>query len=157
MLALPRARVRTVVLRVDADERNTIAVVLHRGFEALRLVDARQAPGRPEVQHDRLAPPQRREVDAPVTVKAPEVERGRRRMLPLVERRRDALLVVGHDAPDEQREQPHDERNGQRLGTEPELASHQVGMMKTVVPMFTWLKSHSASGMCIRMHPCETE
>ena len=29
--------------------------------------------------------------------------------------------------------------------------------MKTVVPMFTWLKSHSASLMCMRMQPCEAE
>jgi hypothetical protein len=29
--------------------------------------------------------------------------------------------------------------------------------MKTGVPMWTWLKSHSASGMCIRMQPCEAD
>src|SRR5262249_17513411 len=120
-------------------------------------MDARYAPRRPEVEHDRLSSAQRREIDAAVAVQAAEVEDGSSRALPLVERLRDALLVVVHHAPDEQGEQRDDECYGQRLGTEPELARHQVGMMKAVVPTFTWLKSHPASGMCIRMHPCETE
>ena len=30
-------------------------------------------------------------------------------------------------------------------------------MMKTGVPISTWLKSHSASGIRIRMQPCEAE
>ena len=34
---------------------------------------------------------------------------------------------------------------------------HYAATMKTVVPTVTWLKSHSASGMCIRMQPCEAE
>src|ERR1041385_3904725 len=29
--------------------------------------------------------------------------------------------------------------------------------MKTGVPMWTWVKSHSASGTCMRMQPCEAE
>ena len=29
--------------------------------------------------------------------------------------------------------------------------------MTTGVPSCTWWKSHSASGMCMRMHPCEAE
>jgi len=32
-----------------------------------------------------------------------------------------------------------------------------ASVMTTGVPSFTWWKSHSASGMCIRMHPCEAE
>jgi len=32
-----------------------------------------------------------------------------------------------------------------------------AGTMNTVAPTTTWSKSHSASGMRIRMHPCESE
>jgi hypothetical protein len=36
-------------------------------------------------------------------------------------------------------------------------AGAQALTMKTGVPDVTLLKSHSASEMCIRMHPCEAE
>ena len=35
--------------------------------------------------------------------------------------------------------------------------SPQLFVMTTGVPSSTWWKSHSASGICIRMHPCEAE
>src|SRR5205823_2829318 len=54
VLALPVPRVGGVVLRVDADEGDAIAVLLERRLQALRLVDARDAPRRPEVEHERL-------------------------------------------------------------------------------------------------------
>ncbi len=32
-----------------------------------------------------------------------------------------------------------------------------ASVMTTGVPSLTWWKSHSASGMCMRMQPCEAE
>src|SRR5581483_7027952 len=58
--------------------------------------------------------------------------------------------------PHEQREQPGD--GGERDALRGELeGTHQAATMYTGVPTFTWLKSHSACGMCMRMQPCERE
>src|SRR5205085_12001952 len=65
--ALPRARVRTVVLRIDADEGDLVPVLSLRLLQALRLVDARHAPRSPEVEHDRFASARRRKIDAALT------------------------------------------------------------------------------------------
>ena len=51
--------------------------------------------------------------------------------------------------------------SGERLGRELRLArgpkSSSSTTMKTGVPTVTWSNSHSASGTCMRMQPCETE
>ena len=78
-------------------------------------------------------------------------------MLTVPERLRHALVaVVGHP-PDQQREKAEDESEREALRGEPGRTRHQAATMNTVVPTSTWLNSHSASGMCIRMQPCETE
>ena len=62
--------------------------------------------------------------------------------------------------PDEQREEREHERHGECLGAELQPRGHRdpyADTMKTVVPILTRLKSHSASEMCIRMQPCEAE
>ena len=63
------------------------------------------------------------------------------------------------ELPDEQREQQDDEPDRQCLRAElqPCCGHLTAATMKTGVPTVTWLKSHSASGMCIRMQPCEAE
>jgi hypothetical protein len=38
-----------------------------------------------------------------------------------------------------------------------ELGDPQASVITTGVPSCTWWKSHSASGMCMRMQPCEAE
>src|SRR4051794_28191150 len=53
------------------------------------------------------------------------------------------------EVPDEQPEEREDTSDR----TDPERAHHP--MTKTVVPTSTWSKSHSASGTCIRMQPCD--
>jgi len=52
-----------------------------------------------------------------------------------------------------------DEPDGQNLRAELQASGHRTyaETMKTVVPIVTWLNSHSASEMCIRMQPCEAE
>ena len=62
-----------------------------------------------------------------------------------------------HDLPDQQREQPGDEGDGRELSCQLEPRRHQAGTMITGVPTATWLKSHSAEGMNMRMQPCEAE
>ena len=50
--------------------------------------------------------------------------------------------------------------SGRRLGARPRdraTAAAQASVMTTGVPSCTWWNSHSASGMCIRMQPCEAE
>ena len=68
--------------------------------------------------------------------------------LAAVDLRRDPLVLLVRDVPDEQPEQR--EHDGDRGDADD---SHQT--MWTVVPISTWSKSHSASGTCIRMQPCE--
>src|SRR5207248_8202005 len=96
-------------------------------------------PRSPEVEDDRLAAANRREVDASLSVQPRQVERRRDRMLPFRERAGDALAVSVHDAPHEEREECGDEGDGEDLRAEPQPAAHQPAMMKTVVPIWTWL------------------
>src|SRR4029453_6942365 len=110
-----------------------------------------------EVEHERLLPAKHGKVDATTTVDAREVERRRGRMVTVVERLRDGRRVLGRPAPDQQREQAHDDGDCECLRSQPDGACHQAATMKTVVPISTWLKSHSACRMCMRMQPCETE
>ena len=42
-------------------------------------------------------------------------------------------------------------------GADQERDQRYAETMKTGVPMWTWSKSHSASGICIRMQPWEAE
>src|SRR5262245_24495619 len=39
----------------------------------------------------------------------------------------------------------------------PCLGGRQLSVIRTGVPSATWWNTHSASGMCIRMQPCEAE
>ncbi len=62
------------------------------------------------------------------------------------------------ERPREQDEEERDEADGHALGDEPRARRHRYfEMMKTGVPISTWRKSHSASGIRIRMQPCEAE
>ena len=95
----------------------------------------------------------------PVPVEAREVEVRRGGRFPFASSRGDALVLV-HDLPDEQGEQPGDDRDRQRLQARLQPRRHdvtQAGTMKTGVPTSTWSNSHSASGMYMRMQPCEAE
>src|SRR5919204_2982848 len=157
VLGQPLARVGTVILRVDADERHAVAVTLVRALQPPRLLNARDAPRGPEIQYDRFATAHGREIDLALAVQTRKIEVRSGRTLARGKRARDAAPVPVHDAPDQQREQRRHQRNGERLRKEPQAAGHQSGTIKTAVPMRTWTKSHSASGMRIRMHPCETE
>ena len=63
--------------------------------------------------------------------------------------RGDPAARAVRDIPDQQPEQG--EHDGDGDGPD---GAHQ--RMKTVVPTFTWSNSHSASGTCIRMQPCDS-
>ena len=64
--------------------------------------------------------------------------------------------VVGRDLPDEQSEKPQDERERAELPCDLQPAGH-AETMKTVVPTVIRLYNHSASGIRMRMQPCDTE
>src|SRR5205085_12112196 len=123
---------------------DTIAVTPTRSFEAARLVDARDAPRSPEVEHDRLLAAHRREIDPSPSVEPLQVERGRGRMPTIPESLRHAPVAVVCNPPDQQPEQAEDESKRQALRGKPSRTRHQAATMKTVVPTSTWLKSHSA-------------
>src|SRR5205807_4811334 len=108
----------------------------------------------PEVDDHDLAP-QRRELERARPVQPLEVEIDRLRTMARGERARDRRLVTLHDLPDEQPEQRDDEP--ERCDLPGELERLHAATMNTVVPRSTVLKSHSASGMYIRMQPCEAE
>ena len=78
-------------------------------------------------------------------------------MLTVLEGLRHALVAVVRHTPDEQGEEPENESESEALRCEPYRARHQAETMNTVVPTSTWLNSHSASEMCIRMQPWDTE
>ena len=68
-----------------------------------------------------------------------------------------AALVVQKRPGEEDEEQRH-EADGHALGHEPSAIPHRYLLtMKTGVPISTCWNSHSASGMRMRMHPCEAE
>ena len=37
------------------------------------------------------------------------------------------------------------------------ICGPQLSVIRTGVPISTWWNTHSASGMCIRMQPCDAE
>ena len=100
---------------------------------------------------------QRRQLKLARAIEPAEDEVRGRGDLPLVDLRRDAAAVVlERDLPDQEGEQREDQPDREGLGTELDARGH-AETMKTVVPIRTWLKSHSASEMCMRMQPCEAE
>ncbi len=56
----------------------------------------------------------------------------------------------------EQAEQRDDDGDGHDLRAETQPADSSA-RCRPGVPMSTWVKSHSTSGIRMRMHPCETE
>src|SRR5581483_4498351 len=117
------------------------------GGERPRLLLARQAGGLPEV-HDDDAAAQRGEIEAAGEVEPRQVELRRGHDATLVDLLRDPGPVPVRHLPHEQRQQGDDSGGG-----EDAQDAHQT--MWTVVPMSTWSNSHSASGTCIRMQPCD--
>ena len=71
---------------------------------------------------------------------------------------REIASLVVQKRPREKDEEERDEADGHALGHEPGTRPHDyLSMMKTGVPTFTCWKSHSASGIRMRMQPCEAE
>ena len=68
-----------------------------------------------------------------------------------------AALGVAHDTPDEHCEQGEDDGDRQHLAGASQAQSHQAETMNTGVPTFTFLNSHSADGIAMRMQPWEAE
>src|SRR5439155_13537178 len=134
---------------VDSDEHDTFLLPgPGGGCDAARLLLTWDAVGLPEVDDDDLAA-KRREAETAARVEARQIELRRRNDLALVDLLRDAGAgAVGH-VPDEQPEEPE-----HRCDDDDADDLHQT--MCTVVPISTRSKSHSASGTCIRMQPCET-
>ena len=110
---------------------------LPRRLEPLRLVDARDAPRRPEVEDDRLLPRSDARSMRPRPSSRAQVERGRGRMLVrLSSALRDALVaVVAQRARSSSASKPTTSATGQPLRCEPGRPSHQAATMKTVVPI----------------------
>src|SRR5207244_3460740 len=136
------------VLRVDPDEHHALRFPARGGGrERARLLLARHTPRRPEVDDDHLASVAR-EVELRASVQSWEPQVRRSHDLSFVNLLRNPSVLV-RDVPDEQAEQGEHDGDGGELCE----AAHQT--MNTVVPMPTWLKSHSASGMCMRMQPCD--
>ena len=128
-------------------------------LEERRLLLARDAPRRPDVEHDRLAP-ERRERELALLVEPLEREVGRPGRSPRAAAAARSPPSSVDERPDEQGEEQRDEPDGDALGDEPARAGPSTAhreTMKTGVPTFTCRKSHSASGIRIRMQPCEAE
>ncbi len=78
--------------------------------------------------------------------------------LAAIRRLREIAALVVQERPREEDEEERDEADGHALGHEPGARRHvYLSMMKTGVPIFTCWKSHSASGIRMRMQPCEAE
>src|SRR5439155_7450011 len=103
----------------------------------------------PEVEHDDLAA-KRGEAERSGGVDAVARERRRDDDLTPVHGTRDLAAALVRDVPDQHAEQCQHDRDRYGLSSTPD---HQT--MKTVVPTSTWLKSHSACGISIRMQPCD--
>jgi hypothetical protein len=139
------------VLLVDAEEDDVLAGPAPGTLgERAGLARARGAVGLPEVEDDDLAA-QRRQAELAVRVDAVTRERRCDDDLALVDLARDLAAALVRDVPDEYSQQRQHDGNRDALCGSPE---HQT--MKTVVPMSTWLKSHSACGINIRMQPCDS-
>ena len=101
---------------------------------------------------------ERRQLELAVLVETFEGEIGRRRRLARVRLLRHVASLVVQKLPREKDEEERDEADGHALGHEPGTRPHDyLSMMKTGVPTFTCWKSHSASGIRMRMQPCEAE
>src|SRR5262249_49886522 len=139
------------ILLVDAEEDDVLAGPALRSLgERPGLARARRAVRLPEVEHDDLAA-QRCEAELAARVDTVARERRRGDDLALVDLARDLAAALVRDVPDEYSEQrQHDGNCGALCGS----SGHQT--MKTVVPMSTWLNSHSACGISIRMQPCDS-
>src|SRR5207253_3627011 len=118
-------------------------------LEQRRLLRARVAPGSPEVEHDDLAA-QRRERQ-----RARRTEPGQREAghaLGTLQGLRAAVRQL----PDEQREQPEDDPDGERMCAQAKRATH-ADTMNTGVPTRTRSNRNAASAGCSWMQPCESE
>ena len=103
-------------------------------------------------------PGERGELKLALVVQPLEREVGRGRPVAAVRLGSERAPLVGEKRPREQDEQERDEADGHALANEPGSSRHRYfAMMKTGVPISTWRNSHSASGMRIRMQPCEAE
>ena len=117
------ARVTAEVLHIDADEDDVPVLPALRAFLKQRhLVPARTAPGRPEVEHDRLAA-QRLDREVTLAVQPLERESGRRRGPTAGKLRRDRALVLNH-LPDQQAQQRRDDRDRGDLAAQAQLRDH---------------------------------
>ena len=71
---------------------------------------------------------------------------------------REIASLVVQKRPREKDEKERDEADGHALGREPSAIPHDYLLtMKTGVPISTCWNSHSASGIRIRMQPCDAE
>ena len=71
---------------------------------------------------------------------------------------REVASLVVQERPREKDEEERDEADGHALGHEPSAIRHGYLLtMKTGVPISTCWNSHSASGIRMRMQPCEAE
>ena len=149
-----RSAVAAEVLRVDAEhDEPAVRGALPGLLQDRRLVLARQAPRREEVDHERLAAVVG-ERDRAVAGQAVERE-GRHRLADL-----GGLLPALQHLPAEQPEHRGDDPDRDDLPDELRASGRsrpQLGTMKTGVPTSTRWKSHSASGISMRMQPCEAE
>ena len=103
-------------------------------------------------------PAQRRQLELAVPVEALEREVGRRGPIAAIRLLREIAALVVQQRPGEEDEEERDEADGHALGHEPSTRRHRyLLMMKTGVPTSTCWKSHSASGMRMRMQPCDAE
>src|SRR5438128_4415190 len=121
-----------------------------------RFLLARRAPRGPEVEHDDL-PPQRGEPHVAFAVQPRQDEARGDGSLAVGDRARDAAVSLVRQAPAEDCEQTRDDGHRSCLRAQLQPPGRHAATMKTGVPMSTWSNSHSASGMYIRMHPCERE
>ena len=69
----------------------------------------------------------------------------------------DASTGVVRPLPDQQKQQARDAGECEPLQCQADRPGAHAATMKTVVPIWTRLKSHSASGIRIRMQPWEAE
>ena len=137
-------------------------------LEEGRLVLARAAPRRPEVDDDCLALElgERELLPGTGSIKSLEREVGRCDLVASGKSVGGSALVIHDDLPDEEAEQRGDACKGDHLcdplqpararGAAIDWLGH-AGTMKTGVPTSTCSKSHSTCGISMRMHPWDAE